>query len=248
MKSGYCTIMWNGRDRGASEMNHHQPHQRLVFMQRRWCCVYGEIGRESCIMSSFRKKQTINSNKYCCQLDQLKVALDEKHPELVNRKCIIFHQDNTRPHVSFMTRQKLRQLRWEFWFIHCVHQTLHLRISIDFSLYKFLLMEKISIPWKTVKGTWKSSLLKKIKSLGRWNYEVAWKMSEGSRTKGWIRWSIKFLVKMKKCVFFLLKKPNALFGPPYSMMVARCWGGGNLKLVFNGYRVFSFIRWKAFLR
>ena len=22
MKSGYCTIMWNGRDRGASEMNH----------------------------------------------------------------------------------------------------------------------------------------------------------------------------------------------------------------------------------
>ena len=25
IKSGYCAIMWNGRDRGASEMNHHQP-------------------------------------------------------------------------------------------------------------------------------------------------------------------------------------------------------------------------------
>ena len=24
MKSGYCTIMWNGRDLGAREMNHHQ--------------------------------------------------------------------------------------------------------------------------------------------------------------------------------------------------------------------------------
>ena len=55
MKSGYCTIMWNGRDHGASEMNHHQPHQRQVFIQRKWCCVYGGIGRESSIMSFFQK-------------------------------------------------------------------------------------------------------------------------------------------------------------------------------------------------
>ena len=59
------------------------------------------------------ENQTINSNKYCSQLDQLKAALDEKRPELVNRKCIIFHQHNTRPHVSLMTRQKLLQLGWE---------------------------------------------------------------------------------------------------------------------------------------
>ena len=55
----------------------------------------------------------INSNKYCFQLDQLRAALDEKLPELVNRKYIIFHQDNARPHVSLMTRQKLLQLGWE---------------------------------------------------------------------------------------------------------------------------------------
>ena len=59
------------------------------------------------------ENQTINSNKYCSQLDQLKAALNEKHPELVNRKRIIFHQDNSRPHVSLMTRQKLLQLGWE---------------------------------------------------------------------------------------------------------------------------------------
>ena len=35
VKSGNCTIMWNGRDHGASEMNHHQRHQRPVFIQRR---------------------------------------------------------------------------------------------------------------------------------------------------------------------------------------------------------------------
>ena len=27
MKSGYCTIMWNESDHGASKMNHHQPHK-----------------------------------------------------------------------------------------------------------------------------------------------------------------------------------------------------------------------------
>ena len=31
------------------------------------------------------ENQTVNSNKYCSQLDQLKAALDEKCPELVNR-------------------------------------------------------------------------------------------------------------------------------------------------------------------
>ena len=61
----------------------------------------------------FPENQTINSNKYCSHLDQLKAALDEKHLELVNRKHIIFHQDNARLHASSMTRQKLLQLGWE---------------------------------------------------------------------------------------------------------------------------------------
>ena len=58
------------------------------------------------------RNQKINSNKYCSQLNQLKAALDEKRPELVNRKRIIFHQGNARPHVSLMTKQKLLQLGW----------------------------------------------------------------------------------------------------------------------------------------
>ena len=79
--------------------------------------------------------QTINSNKYCSQLDQLKAALDEKHPELVNRKCIIFHQDNARPHVSLMTRQKLLQLGWEV-LIHLLYSP---GIApLDFHLFRSL--------------------------------------------------------------------------------------------------------------
>ena len=56
------------------------------------------------------ENETNNSNNYCSQLDQLKAQLMEKHLELVNRKHIIFQQDNTRRHVSLMTKQKLLQL------------------------------------------------------------------------------------------------------------------------------------------
>ena len=115
----------------------------------------------------YLENQTLHSNKYCSQLDQLKAALDKKHPELVNRKCIIFHQDNARPRVSLMTRQKLLQFGWEV-LIHLLYST---NIApLDFHLFQSLqnsLNGKISIPWKTVKGTWKSSLLKKIKSFGK---------------------------------------------------------------------------------
>ena len=59
------------------------------------------------------ENQMIKSNKYCPQLDQVRAALDEEYLELFNRKLIIFHQDNARPHVSLMTGQKLLQLSWE---------------------------------------------------------------------------------------------------------------------------------------
>ena len=114
------------------------------------------------------ENQMVNSNKYCSQLDQLKAALNEKHPELVNRKCIIFHQDIFQDCMFLgWPGKNCYSLAGKFWFIRRIHQTLHLRISIYFGLYKILLMEKISIPYKTVKGTWNSSLLKKIKSFGK---------------------------------------------------------------------------------
>ena len=40
-------------------------------------------------------------------------------------------------------------------------------MSIYFSLSKILLMEKISIPWKTVKGTLKQLFVQKDKSFGK---------------------------------------------------------------------------------
>ena len=51
--------------------------------------------------------QKIDSNKYCFQLDCLKVAIDEKRPELSNRYGVIFHQDNARQkyEITFLTTQ-----------------------------------------------------------------------------------------------------------------------------------------------
>ncbi|GFT57811.1 mariner Mos1 transposase [Trichonephila clavipes] len=57
--------------------------------------------------------QTLNSDLYCQQLNHLKLAIDQKRPELANRRCTVFHQDNSRPHKYVVTRQKLWNLGWE---------------------------------------------------------------------------------------------------------------------------------------
>ena len=82
------------------------------------------------------------------------------------RKCIIFHQDYIRTHVSLINRQKLLQLGWQnLSAIFTRHYTFELPFISVFT--KFSLIGKISIPWKTIKGTWNSSLPKKIKSFGK---------------------------------------------------------------------------------
>ncbi|GFU44786.1 histone-lysine N-methyltransferase SETMAR [Trichonephila clavipes] len=57
--------------------------------------------------------QTLNSDLQCEQLDSLKLAIDQKRPELTNKRDVVFHQDNARPHTSVVTRQKLWELVWE---------------------------------------------------------------------------------------------------------------------------------------
>ncbi|GFX17821.1 histone-lysine N-methyltransferase SETMAR [Trichonephila clavipes] len=51
--------------------------------------------------------QTLNSDLYCQQQDRFKLAINQKGPELANRRGVVFHQDNARPHTSLVTCQKL---------------------------------------------------------------------------------------------------------------------------------------------
>ncbi|GFV13562.1 mariner Mos1 transposase [Trichonephila clavipes] len=57
--------------------------------------------------------QTLNSDLYCQQLDRLKLEIDQKRPELANRRYVVLHQDNARTYTSVVTRQKLWELGWE---------------------------------------------------------------------------------------------------------------------------------------
>ena len=118
------------------------------------------------------ENQMINSNKYCSQLDKLK-ALDEKHPELVNRKLTISHQDNIKLHASLMTRQKLSQFGWEV--LTLLPYSPYIAPS-DFHLFwplrNSLNGKKHSIPWNTGTGIFQKipgTILcsKMIKSFGK---------------------------------------------------------------------------------
>ncbi|XP_029669357.1 histone-lysine N-methyltransferase SETMAR-like [Formica exsecta] len=60
-----------------------------------------------------RRGETITADKYCEQLTRLAAAIREKRPILANRKGVIFHHDNARPHVAQQTLRKLQELQGE---------------------------------------------------------------------------------------------------------------------------------------
>ena len=57
--------------------------------------------------------RTINSVVCIEQLTKLNDAVEEKRLELTNRKGVVFHRDNARPHTCLVTRQKLLELGWD---------------------------------------------------------------------------------------------------------------------------------------
>ena len=59
------------------------------------------------------RNETINADKYCEQLLRLRSALAEKRPALLNRRRIIFHHDNARPHTAQKTKKLPQDLSWE---------------------------------------------------------------------------------------------------------------------------------------
>lgn len=69
---------------------------------------------------SLLPNEKLYSNTYCSQCDRLKVAMDTKRPEFVNRKLAVFYRmDNARPHVSLQSWKKFVQLGWDVLFISC---------------------------------------------------------------------------------------------------------------------------------
>ena len=92
---------------------------------------------------------TINSEVYCHQLDKLNDSLQQKRPEKINRKGVVFHQYNVRPHTSLATRQKLSQLERG-----CnVTPTIHSRLCTIGLLFspitpKFFRWQNLHLKWR----------------------------------------------------------------------------------------------------
>ncbi|GFX64281.1 putative DD34D transposase [Trichonephila clavipes] len=71
---------------------------------------YVQFGLVNSIQDLLPYGQTQNLDLY---RQQLKLAIDQKSPELTNWRGIVFHKDNTGQHASIVTLQKLRELGWE---------------------------------------------------------------------------------------------------------------------------------------
>jgi len=54
--------------------------------------------------------QTIHSEVYCLQLQQVYDILCRRYPAIVNRKRVIIQHDNARPHTSKKTQEKMKDL------------------------------------------------------------------------------------------------------------------------------------------
>ncbi|XP_076764828.1 histone-lysine N-methyltransferase SETMAR-like [Xylocopa sonorina] len=85
---------WSTRDKCPPTIARLGLHPKKVLLSIWWDwkdILYYELLPEG---------QTINSEKYCTQLEKLKDAIRTERPELVNRHGVVFHHDSARPHVS----------------------------------------------------------------------------------------------------------------------------------------------------
>jgi len=99
---------WSKKDEPAQSTSKADIHQKKVMLS-----VWWDFKGIVFFFELLPDNTTINSEVYCHQLDKLNDSLKQKRLELINRKGVVFHQDNARPHTSLVTRQKLLQLGWD---------------------------------------------------------------------------------------------------------------------------------------
>jgi [histone H3]-lysine36 N-dimethyltransferase SETMAR len=90
-----------------SSQSKPNPYSKKVLLSV-WWDVNGII-----FFSLLPSNQTINSEVYCRQMNNLEQTLREKRPELVESNGIILQHDNARSHIAEMTKKKLREFGWE---------------------------------------------------------------------------------------------------------------------------------------
>ena len=59
MKNGLFTTILSGKDRGADHVNQLKQHQKLVFIERRFCYQFGGITKELSILNSYHPTERL---------------------------------------------------------------------------------------------------------------------------------------------------------------------------------------------
>ena len=109
-------ILYENPERKRSWTQRNQPPQRCaksgLHPRKVLLCVWWDYKRilHFELLSS---GDTINSDKYCTQLEKLRDALTEKRPGVVNRNNVIFHYENATPHVAKSVTKKMSEINWE---------------------------------------------------------------------------------------------------------------------------------------
>lgn len=98
---------------------------------------FNGIGRKLSTAAIFYDK-TLILKLHGQQLNSLKEAITKERPALANRRGNVFHQDNSRPHTSIVTRHKLRELYWELF----MHQSYYSSDLAPTDYHLFLSMAK----------------------------------------------------------------------------------------------------------
>ena len=62
MKNGLFTTISSGKDRGTGHVNQLKQHQKLVFVERRFCYQFGGITKELSILNSYPTERSILSS------------------------------------------------------------------------------------------------------------------------------------------------------------------------------------------
>ncbi|GBP81897.1 Mariner Mos1 transposase [Eumeta japonica] len=82
--------------------------------------------------------KAINWDLYRRQLKRFKQEGEKIRPVSINRKGVVFHHDNARPHTSLVIRQILREFDLEVLMHHHIALNLHPEFFACFGFFRFL--------------------------------------------------------------------------------------------------------------
>lgn len=101
------SAQWLDADEAPKHMPKPNLHPRMILVSV-WWSARGVVH-----FSFLKRGETINSDKYCQEIDIMYEKLRIQQPALVNRRGVLLLHDNARPHTAKQIFKKLAELKCE---------------------------------------------------------------------------------------------------------------------------------------